>query len=214
MHEGARGRRRSGSTATGVFVGDRLVGVGILQSQASVLARRWRRRSSRSASGSRASRATRSTTCSASATCCSAARACPALDARPRGPARSSSWSAATTTGRTWRPSAPYIRDVRPVLVGVDGGADALIEDGLRPRPDPRRHGQRLGRRALRSRVEARRRRRRRPTELVLHAYTDGRAPGRRAAGTRSASRTRVVQVRRHERGRRVPARAREARRD
>jgi uncharacterized membrane-anchored protein len=27
----------------------------------------------------------------------------------------------------------PYIRETRPVLVGVDGGADALLEHGLRP---------------------------------------------------------------------------------
>src|SRR5439155_11359256 len=27
----------------------------------------------------------------------------------------------------------PYIRDVRPVLVGVDGGANALIEEGFTP---------------------------------------------------------------------------------
>lgn len=27
----------------------------------------------------------------------------------------------------------PYLRDVRPVLIGVDGGADALLEVGLRP---------------------------------------------------------------------------------
>ncbi len=27
----------------------------------------------------------------------------------------------------------PYLRDVRPVLIGVDGGADALLELGLRP---------------------------------------------------------------------------------
>src|SRR5258705_426173 len=27
----------------------------------------------------------------------------------------------------------PYIRDFKPVLVGVDGGADALIEAGYRP---------------------------------------------------------------------------------
>lgn len=27
----------------------------------------------------------------------------------------------------------PYIRDYRPVLIGVDGGADALLEAGLRP---------------------------------------------------------------------------------
>jgi len=74
----------------------------------------------------------------------------------------------------------PYIRDVHPVLLGVDGGADALIEAGYSPdlivgdmdsvsdlalalaRPSPRRWL-----------------RHRRPTELVLHAYQDGRAPGR-----------------------------------
>jgi uncharacterized membrane-anchored protein len=27
----------------------------------------------------------------------------------------------------------PYIREMRPVLIGVDGGADALIEAGLKP---------------------------------------------------------------------------------
>ncbi|HXF72545.1 MAG TPA: putative cytokinetic ring protein SteA [Actinomycetota bacterium] len=70
----------------------------------------------------------------------------------------------------------PYIRDVRPILVGVDGGADALLDEGYVPdlivgdmdsvsdralelaRPDPRGRA---------------------PTELVVHAYRDGRAPGR-----------------------------------
>ena len=74
-----------------------------------------------------------------------------------------------------------YIRDVRPVLLGVDGGADALIEAGYDPdlilgdmdsvsdetlalaAPPPRRWW----------------RRRPRPAELVLHAYRDGHAPGR-----------------------------------
>src|SRR5690606_40745641 len=28
---------------------------------------------------------------------------------------------------------APYVRDVKPVLIGVDGGADALWEHGVRP---------------------------------------------------------------------------------
>lgn len=27
----------------------------------------------------------------------------------------------------------PYIREYRPVLVGVDGGADAILEAGLKP---------------------------------------------------------------------------------
>ena len=74
----------------------------------------------------------------------------------------------------------PFIRDVHPVLLGVDGGADALIEAGYSPdlilgdmdsvsdealamaRPGGRRWF-----------------RRRRPTELVLHAYRGGHAPGR-----------------------------------
>ncbi len=61
----------------------------------------------------------------------------------------------------------PYIRDVRPVLLAVDGGADAIIDHGFRPdmivgdmdsASDP----------ALKS-----------GAELVVHAYPDGRAPGR-----------------------------------
>jgi uncharacterized membrane-anchored protein len=73
-----------------------------------------------------------------------------------------------------------YIRDVRPVLLGVDGGADALIEAGYTPdvilgdmdsvSDDALRLAERGGRRMLR---------RRGPTELVLHAYEGGEAPGR-----------------------------------
>jgi uncharacterized membrane-anchored protein len=61
----------------------------------------------------------------------------------------------------------PYIRDVKPVLVGVDGGGDALLQEGFRPHmivgdmdsaaADTLRCG----------------------AELVVHAYADGRAPGR-----------------------------------
>jgi uncharacterized membrane-anchored protein len=59
-----------------------------------------------------------------------------------------------------------YIRDVRPVLVGVDGGADAILEEGLKPDlilgdMDSAREP------ALRS-----------GAELIVHAYPDGRAPG------------------------------------
>ena len=68
-----------------------------------------------------------------------------------------------------------YIRDVRPVLMGVDGGADALLDEGYRPDlilgDMDSVSDQALGL-ALRSR------RRRAPTELIVHAYTDGRAPG------------------------------------
>ncbi|HEY8582449.1 MAG TPA: putative cytokinetic ring protein SteA, partial [Capillimicrobium sp.] len=61
----------------------------------------------------------------------------------------------------------PYIRDVKPVLVGVDGGANAILEEGFKPdmivgdmdsaQPETLRCG----------------------AELVVHAYPDGRAPGR-----------------------------------
>ncbi|MGH2767682.1 MAG: putative cytokinetic ring protein SteA [Actinomycetota bacterium] len=61
-----------------------------------------------------------------------------------------------------------YIRDFGPLLVGVDGGADALLDLGLRPDiiigdMDS------VTDRALNS-----------GAELVLHAYLDGEAPGRR----------------------------------
>ncbi|HEV8572448.1 MAG TPA: putative cytokinetic ring protein SteA [Actinomycetota bacterium] len=61
----------------------------------------------------------------------------------------------------------PYIREVKPVLVGVDGGADALIEAGYRPDiiigdMDS------VSEQAFRSKAE-----------VVLHAYPGGRAPGR-----------------------------------
>ena len=61
-----------------------------------------------------------------------------------------------------------YVHDQRPVLLGVDGGADALMESGLTPdliigdmdsvSDDALRSG----------------------AEIVVHAYADGRAPGLR----------------------------------
>jgi len=68
-----------------------------------------------------------------------------------------------------------YIRDIRPVLVGVDGGADALLDEGYVPdlilgdMDSVSDHALQLA---------LKRPRRGTPTELVLHAYTDGRAPG------------------------------------
>lgn len=60
----------------------------------------------------------------------------------------------------------PYIREYKPVLIGVDGGADALVENGYTPdliigdmdsvTDDVLRCG----------------------AEIVVHAYPDGRAPG------------------------------------
>jgi uncharacterized membrane-anchored protein len=69
-----------------------------------------------------------------------------------------------------------YIRDVRPVLVGVDGGADALLDAGYLPDLIVGDMDSVSDRALL---LGLRRRRSRRPTELILHAYSDGRAPGR-----------------------------------
>jgi uncharacterized membrane-anchored protein len=60
-----------------------------------------------------------------------------------------------------------YLRDVRPLIVAVDGGADGCLEAGLEPDiilgdMDS------AGDAALRS-----------GAELIVHAYPDGRAPGR-----------------------------------
>ena len=73
----------------------------------------------------------------------------------------------------------PYIRDVRPVLIGVDGGADALVDEGYRPdlivgdMDSVSERTLRLGQRPRRWF------RRRAPAEVVVHAYTGGSAPGR-----------------------------------
>jgi uncharacterized membrane-anchored protein len=72
-----------------------------------------------------------------------------------------------TTYHRDLESLRAYIRDVRPVLVGVDGGADAIREAGFAPEvivgdmdsasDDVLRSG----------------------AELIVHAYPDGQAPGR-----------------------------------
>ena len=61
----------------------------------------------------------------------------------------------------------PYIRDVKPVLVAVDGGADALLAEGFQPDMIVGDMDS-ASDYALRSKAE-----------LVVHAYPDGRAPGR-----------------------------------
>jgi uncharacterized membrane-anchored protein len=67
-----------------------------------------------------------------------------------------------------------YIRDVKPLLMGVDGGADALIDAGYVPEVVIGDMDS-ISDRAL----ALIRRQRRVPTDVVLHAYPDGRAPGR-----------------------------------
>lgn len=62
--------------------------------------------------------------------------------------------------------SSGYIRDFRPVLIGVDGGADALLERGLRADIIVGDMDS-VTTQALTLNAE-----------LVLHAYSDGRAPG------------------------------------
>lgn len=60
----------------------------------------------------------------------------------------------------------PYIREYRPVLIGVDGGADAILEAGYTPdmivgdMDSVSDHALTCG------------------AEVVVHAYRDGRAPG------------------------------------
>jgi uncharacterized membrane-anchored protein len=72
-----------------------------------------------------------------------------------------------TTYRKDLKTLRAYIDDVRPVLVGVDGGADAIREEGFEPDVvlgdmDSASDG------ALHS-----------GAELIVHAYSDGRAPGR-----------------------------------
>jgi uncharacterized membrane-anchored protein len=59
-----------------------------------------------------------------------------------------------------------YIREFRPVLIGVDGGADALIDRGLKPHLIVGDMDS-VSDRALRC-----------GAEVVVHAYPDGTAPG------------------------------------
>src|ERR687886_267913 len=61
----------------------------------------------------------------------------------------------------------PYVRDMKPILIAVDGGADAILEEGHKPDMIVGDMDSATDR-ALQS-----------GAELVVHAYRDGRAPGR-----------------------------------
>jgi uncharacterized membrane-anchored protein len=67
---------------------------------------------------------------------------------------------------RDLRALRAYIEDVNPILVGVDGGADAIVSEGLRP-DVVLGDMDSAGEAALRS-----------GAELIVHAYPDGEAPG------------------------------------
>jgi uncharacterized membrane-anchored protein len=67
---------------------------------------------------------------------------------------------------RDLRALRAYIEDLEPVLVGVDGGADAIVAEGLVPHVILGDMDS-AGEATLRS-----------GAELIVHAYPDGRAPG------------------------------------
>ncbi|VEG26685.1 Thiamine pyrophosphokinase [Actinomyces howellii] len=60
----------------------------------------------------------------------------------------------------------PYIREYKPVIIGVDGGADAVLEAGFKPHMIVGDMDS-VSDKALTS-----------GAEVVVHAYRDGRAPG------------------------------------
>ncbi len=68
---------------------------------------------------------------------------------------------------RDLRMLRPYVRDARPVIVAVDGGADAVLAEGFKPRMIVGDMDSASDRALCCG------------AELVVHAYPDGRAPGR-----------------------------------
>ena len=62
----------------------------------------------------------------------------------------------------------PYIREYKPIMIGVDGGADAILEEGL-PLHMIVGDMDSVSDKALKS-----------GAEIIIHAYRDGRAPGKK----------------------------------
>ncbi len=100
---------------------------------------------------------------------------------------------------RDLRALRPFIRDMKPVIVAVDGGADALLEEGLKPDMIVGDMDS-AGEAALRC-----------GAELVVHSYPDGRAPGRSRLEEMGVN-FKLVPASGHESGRRAADRRREGR--
>ena len=151
-----------------VLVGGRRSWRGAPARRSQTLERRHRRGPEQHGRGARAVRREhRSSTSARRATCSSTSPTCPTSASTSRAATCSSSCGA-STTGRTCRllRQRATSRSMRPVLIGVDGGADALLRD---------RRGARHHHRRLRLGVGADAALRR---PAVVHGYTGGRAPG------------------------------------
>jgi uncharacterized membrane-anchored protein len=72
---------------------------------------------------------------------------------------------------RDLRVLRPFVRDVRPLIVAVDGGAEAVFQAGLKPDMIVGDMDS-AGEAALLAAAHG-------GAELVVHSYPDGRAPGR-----------------------------------
>ena len=186
--DGARVRRRRRSSPRAS-----------LQTDGDASRRRWRRPAPACPCSSSRSPRTRWTTCAASGTCCSTASACRTSRTEIDGRhvlivVRGYHYKEDLVTLR------PYIREYRPVLIGVDGGADAILDAGWKPDLIVGDMDS-VSDRALTC-----------GAEVVVHAYRDGRAPGL-ARVEQLGVHARRVPGHRHQRGRRDAARRRQGRR-